>query len=178
MIRCANCPDANSLVDMLDGELEPLSQSAITEHVDACITCQSRLETLVTKGLRGPARSFPAPIGGFAANRSGGKCFASSVSGDLHPRQRFLQPYGLGISSLMNHQTQELLALETRRGRLDDVYNNEARAPGCGRPPLPNRRAVGAAEPHQRLDDCILKCLHAGDLHPRHEAFVPSGLSK
>ena len=46
------CPDEDSLVGMLDCELEQLQQEQVTEHVNSCATCQGRLETLVTRGLR------------------------------------------------------------------------------------------------------------------------------
>ena len=37
---------------MLDSELEQFQQAEVTEHVNDCATCQLRLETLVTRGLR------------------------------------------------------------------------------------------------------------------------------
>ena len=46
------CPDEDRLLGMVDCELDQPQQEQVIEHVNECVTCQSRLETLVTHGLR------------------------------------------------------------------------------------------------------------------------------
>jgi WD40 repeat protein len=46
------CPSAESLLHLLDARLPESQQLEVTEHVDSCVTCQEKLESLVTHGLR------------------------------------------------------------------------------------------------------------------------------